>query len=798
MKRGAGGNWILDRDFSTCFEYLQIYYSPMKLLHHKQISVSTTEDRELTNNSDCEVVVIEENQENIDPNALFQGNKIPFILTFNAYKSTTGPIVPPAYCIVQKYDFQSLDSVKNYKTLKDSMDSMHLLLENRNHVFRILTNSPLGYSIWLSCYNPFKHMSMAEYLMKYEGFANKICNVEYPALEKDRYQIFFKYKVINLEKSGAFLVIRIKTASEAFILRYLRYKLMDLKSFGNNEANTIEGVNIIEEEKSQEVLDYNKFILLPGTPYILLLESRVPFSCLEGTFELELLYKGNVTIEVLDNIEPVEYSDKYQANKYGVLFRERLFCIEEIQASIFVRLTNLVAKETNIQKSIKKPGNVPESDSNEMELTEKRLILLELFENESLLTSTSGLNFAVLSNVTLKSNKDESLNRNYYLQARFDLREFPSCITHSEDTKNLSWVLKVHSNESLAFVRDTQKEDLEKAIKKAWEDKDPGRQEKAKKARQKYLIYQKKIEGGIVTEQEMELLNEVRMSKKQRDEEQLAKQNVKMKSPTKLPEKKGNMGAKGKKEEPVVEEKKEKIIPLSKNHRLDEVKDFLELMENERIVEERAQHGGLVDVRSKENKEELKEGFLMVKEDCMSANKRNVENKEGVKSLIGESKKEFLSLMEMRKKDFNDKIIVYMKEREEIKKAITAKKEKEKILIDIGSLEKVNAEELEKLLKELENNMDIDEGLLKWGKKALINAKIINMTEKLGNAVNGFDLSLIQSCLEEIQRLTMGVDEDLIEKAGEIVEEAKNNPNYIQEKQAELKKTVGKKPAGKK
>ena len=122
MKRGAGGNWILDRDFSTCFEYLQIYYSPMKLLHHKQISVSTTEDRELTNNSDCEVVVIEENQENIDPNALFQGNKIPFILTFNAYKSTTGPIVPPAYCIVQKYDFQSLDSVKNYKTLKDSME----------------------------------------------------------------------------------------------------------------------------------------------------------------------------------------------------------------------------------------------------------------------------------------------------------------------------------------------------------------------------------------------------------------------------------------------------------------------------------------------------------------------------------------------------------------------------------------------------------------------------------------------------------------------------------------------------
>ena len=118
--------------------------------------------------------------------------------------------------------------------------------------------------------------------------------------------------------------------------------------------------------------------------------------------------------------------------------------------------------------------------------------------------------------------------------------------------------------------------------------------------------------------------------------------------------------------------------------------------------------------------------------------------------------------------------------------------------MDLGNNDKVNPEELEKVLKDLESNKDIEEALLKWGRKVLVNAKINNMTEKLGNAVNGFDLPVIQACLEEIQKVNMGVDEDLIEKAGEIVEEAKNNPNYIQEKQAELKKTAGKKPAGKK
>ena len=38
------------------------------------------------------------------------------------------------------------------------------------------------------------------------------------------------------------------------------------------------------------------------------------------------------------------------------------------------------------------------------------------------------------------------------------------------------------------MMRDTQKEDAEKELKKSWEDKEPGRAEKAKKARKKYFL----------------------------------------------------------------------------------------------------------------------------------------------------------------------------------------------------------------------------------------------------------------------------------------------------------------------
>jgi hypothetical protein len=58
-------------------------------------------------------------------------------------------------------------------------------------------------------------------------------------------------------------------------------------------------------------------------------------------------------------------------------------------------------------------------------------------------------------------------------------------------TENIHWFLKVISTETVGIVRDTDKEDREKAIKKSWEDGEPGRSEKAKKARRKFVIAEK-------------------------------------------------------------------------------------------------------------------------------------------------------------------------------------------------------------------------------------------------------------------------------------------------------------------
>lgn len=46
--------------------------------------------------------------------------------------------------------------------------------------------------------------------------------------------------------------------------------------------------------------------------------------------------------------------------------------------------------------------------------------------------------------------------------------------------------MKSSGNDTVGVVRDTLKEEAQKAIKKSWEDNEPGRAEKAKKARRKY------------------------------------------------------------------------------------------------------------------------------------------------------------------------------------------------------------------------------------------------------------------------------------------------------------------------
>lgn len=78
-----------------------------------------------------------------------------------------------------------------------------------------------------------------------------------------------------------------------------------------------------------------------------------------------------------------------------------------------------------------------------------------------MIKSDIGFNEALFSGVVLKATKGND-TLNYYLQASFDLREWPQAKDVSELTNKILWSLKIFSSESVVVVRDTEQEDYER------------------------------------------------------------------------------------------------------------------------------------------------------------------------------------------------------------------------------------------------------------------------------------------------------------------------------------------------
>lgn len=86
-------------------------------------------------------------------------------------------------------------------------------------------------------------------------------------------------------------------------------------------------------------------------------------------------------------------------------------------------------------------------------------------------------------------NQDDETKHSYVIQALFDLYEWPEAKTDNADSADITWHFKIYSSETLAIIKDTDKEDKERALKASWEQAEPGRAEKAKRSRLKF-IYQ--------------------------------------------------------------------------------------------------------------------------------------------------------------------------------------------------------------------------------------------------------------------------------------------------------------------
>jgi len=126
----------------------------------------------------------------------------------------------------------------------------------------------------------------------------------------------------------------------------------------------------------------------------------------------------------------------------------------------------------------------------------------------------------MIPNISLNKTNENNFNQNisnekffgfdnYQILINFDMSEIPGWIRYFKaiDNENISWIMRVHTTDPIKFYIDTTKEDKENKLKEAWENIEPGRSDKAKFTRKKFLIMKKREIGEDITLEEEEILN---------------------------------------------------------------------------------------------------------------------------------------------------------------------------------------------------------------------------------------------------------------------------------------------------
>ena len=638
-----------------------------------------------------------------------------------------------------------------------------------------------------------ENLLYSDYLEKYQKFTKNTFNIEHGNLKENEISVILRLSV-NLEILTDLFIVN-NNNKDMYLNEFIEIYICENGNSNIKKRVSFENIISLEPRKY--------FIVITIIPPYNIEQNEFTIDVLSYQHEEKLLDVSNTNtaipgednkpqckIEQIEQITPYEITDKYIPNKHFILFKEYLFCGENIYCTLNITMKRMRKKEENEEekkeeekekiepKNNKKSNNTLNNNNIEEELIEypfqKPLrIILELSDREKkIIYKTNFYNSITLHNLILetttittqesknkkdpknKTQNEENENNNspYHLKCYFDESELPNEFNLPFNYEGIEWIIKIFSSDTLGFCEDTSKEDLERAIINSWEENEPGRAQKAKKSRLRYLYNLKKLNGSELEEDEIKLLNEPR--KRRNEEEKDNESNVNNNKNKKGKNEKDNK--KGKNEEIQNEEKERTQLDFNKKtSQVDEhaslyIKNFLFYAYDKRTIT--LNHDLL-----QENKElnttfvrNNKEGYInRVYED----NERNkLENEEDIEKmkndLIEDSKKFHEEIIESRKKGNNLEEI--LKSREEVKGTLLSQIEAE--------------EKLKELINDIENNENDN-----------------NEKDKKKKDTNKFDFNNALDIYKNA--INTGLHSDLIDKVFELL--SKKKEEFIEE---EMKK----------
>ena len=393
---------------------------------------------------------------------------------------------------------------------------INTLQKNCNYIIIIKGGIvPFGYTLqFFSNDYSFEKYSYPQFLIEFKNYSYKNFNILNPILLKDNFYVFTRLKITYPE---------ILNKEVFFYSTFLNYENNNLRYFLDIFLINTLNKNKRLHEKQLFSINFNEC-----QEYIVEISMTPPYNIPQNKFEFQLLYDDNkVKIEQLEIIHPFYIRELYIPNKRRLLFNEILFCSEYERITFVIEIefekkkneipnsedSNLSNDYYNIDKSIINSNNIEENNEYEnksiihnynnytedIETLQKSKIKLifEYWRGKNLLFKKEFYNKIIIRNLLFNGKlypKEEgdlnqiipTLNR---LKCYIDTSECPkSILENSENKNNLYWKLTVFSSENIQLVKNTIKEDFEKAIKESWEILEPGRAIKAKKSRKKFFL----------------------------------------------------------------------------------------------------------------------------------------------------------------------------------------------------------------------------------------------------------------------------------------------------------------------
>ena len=553
-------------------------------LEESELYIVFEPNSEKNNKSISSELPYEKNEETKKGNKF---NDILYSITIIIYEIDTNNKKASKLVSYSLNNYFSILNVNPSKILKNS--------ESKEYFINIQGGSvPFGYHlIFLSNKYNIENYSYSQFLCDFKNYTEKKFNIMHPILPKHQFYLIktfvMEYKNNDDEKENK--IVKLTT-------NFIGYD-------DNIIKNNIDVVLINSITNKKIKIYYKKFCDIDFNTcqkYRVELSIISPGNIPEKNFEYVLLYNNpNISIELLDNIYPFYIRQKYIPNKHHIVFNELIFPSDLITTTLDVSLEYRPNNENKINENNNySDENLPKAISFPSSIrmyfyfmVGEKLIFKKDFENQSLMRNLILQSKQINPKDKDTSNSNKLILEAYSIKCVLDVEQCPSWLLNPNEYKgDVYWKISVFSTDSLAFIKNTIKEDREKAVIESWEINEPGRKNKAEKSRKKYFVNIKYKNGEVLSTEEEQLINEKIIRK------EVIESNSKM-LVTNIPPKKGAPQPDVKQEEKKQDIDILKKLPKIKNYRAVFMKNFYLYAKQNRIITKN--NAGIMSDRKEKN-----------------------------------------------------------------------------------------------------------------------------------------------------------------------------------------------------